>query len=165
MSSTQRTAYLHALHEAAHHVVAAILAPDLERRAASMDPGVAGPDAPVLLRRSADSHVRVEALSLLAGPAAAALGSLAAARDFVADAEAARALLASLGEADREPIYRSEAAGYAQNHFLTIRALALQLLQAGTISAEETGLIIQVAEGQAPLRALEAYRGQQAATG
>lgn len=158
MSSSERTAYLHALHEAAHHVVAAILAPDLERRAASLDPAIAGPDAPVLLRRSTDGHVRVEALSLLAGPAAACLGSRSAAGDFAADVDAARALLASLGEADRESIYRSEAAGFAQSHFLTIRALALQLIQVGTIDATEVGLIIDVAEGRAPLRVLEGYR-------
>jgi len=158
MSSSERTAYLHALHEAAHHVVAAILAPDLARRDASLDPTVAGPNAPVLLRRTTDGHARVEALSLLAGPAAACLGSRSAAGDFAADGEAARALLASLGELDREHIYRSEAAGFAQNHFLTIRALALQLMQAGTIAADETKLIIDVAEGRAPRRRLEEYR-------
>lgn len=160
MSSSERTAYLHALHEAAHHVVAAILAPDLDRRAASLDPTVAGPDAPVLLRRTSDGHARVEALSLLAGPAAACLGSRSAAGAFTADAEAARALLVSLGEADREHIYRSEAAGFAQSHFLTIRALALQLLQVGTIEAREVGLIIDVAEGRAPRRVLDAYRAE-----
>lgn len=163
MASSERTAYLHALHESAHHVVAAILAPDLDRRPASMDPAVAGPGAPVLLRRVTDGHARVEALSLLAGPAAACLGSRTAAGDFTADVEAARALLTSLGEADREGIYRSEATGFAQSHFLTIRALALQLMQAGSIEARETGLIIDVAEGHAPRRVLEAYRAEAGA--
>lgn len=159
---SQRQQYLAALHEAARHVAAHILAPDFIRRHPELRDGDES-DAPELLaERSSPAHVRVEVISRFAGLAAVFLGARARARTEIAELALARSLLRDLGEEEREAVYRQEAEGIVRAHFLTIRALALQLLHAGRLDAEEAGLIVEVAEGQAPLRVLEAYRAARA---
>ena len=157
---SERKPYYQALQEAAHHVVAAILAPDLPRRAAALPSLRQDTVEDVLTTRSTNGHARVEALSRFAGPAAVHLGARIDETDGLGDVPRARALLASLGETERENIYVREAEGFVRVHFLTIRALALQLLHAGVLDATEAGLVIGVAEGRTPLRELEAYRAR-----
>lgn len=155
---SQRQQYLAALREAAHHAVAHILAPDFERRSPITDPRPGATSPPLLSNPSSDAHRRVEVLSRLAGVAAAFLGARARSEDDAGEMAAARALLRDLGDEDREDTYRGEAEGFVRAHFLTIRALALQLMADTTIDAREAGLIIDVAEGQSPLRVLDDYR-------
>lgn len=158
---SQRHEYLAALREAAHHVVAHILAPDFGRRHAVLGP-LATASPPLLDNPSTEAHTRVEVLSRFGGLAAVFLGARARGESDEADLDIARALLRTLGDEAREDTYRREAEGFVRAHFLTIRAVALQLLQAGTLDAEEVGLIAEVAEGRAPLRVLQAYRSARA---
>ena len=160
---SQRQQYLAALREAAKHVVAHVLAPDFQRRdpIGHSRPGSSSP--PLLSSPSSDAHLRVEVLSRLTGVAAAFLGARARSDDDAGETAAARALLRELGDEAREDTYRGEAEGFVRAHFLTIRALALQLMAATPIDAEEAGLIIDVAEGQSPLRVLEDYRAAKSA--
>ena len=160
---SERKPYHRALQEAAHHVVAGILAPETPLRPAVLAPDDAGPEADVLTAHTTDGAVRVEALARFAGPAAVRLGARIYQVDEQGDAARARALLASLGEDDREDVYLREAEGFVRVHFLTIRALALQLLQAKRLDAAEVELIVGVAEGRTPRSALEAYREAAAA--
>lgn len=153
-----RTPYAEALREAAHHVAACILAPSLPRRPAALPADDGGPRPAVLTRIETDGETRVEIVARLAGPAAVALGGRSPEVDEKDDTRAARDLLQRLGEPDREYLYRHEAEGFVRSHFLTIRALALQLLQAGTLDPRETSLIVDVAEGRAPRRVLDEYR-------
>jgi hypothetical protein len=153
-----RKEYFDALNESAHHVIACVLAPELERRGASIDPAAGTLGAPVLTHHHTDGHARLEAIAHLAGPAAVRLGGRTPDVDDHVDVEAARAILHDLGEDDREDVYHSEARGLVRAHFLTIRALALQLMQVPVLDPTETGLIVAVAEGRTPRSALEAYR-------
>jgi hypothetical protein len=155
---SKRQHYLAALREAAQHVVAHVLAPEFERRHPVESPRAGGISPPLLSHPSDDAHLRVEVLSRFAGVAAVFLGARARSDDDAGDVAAARTLLHELGDEAREDTYRSEAEGFVRAHFLTVRALALQLLAAGSIDAEEAGLIIDVAEGQCPRRVLDAYR-------
>ena len=143
---SERKPYHQALQEAAHHVVCAVLAPELPRRGAILPPPHTS---------SVDD--------VLAGPATVRLGARIDDIDGLGDHARGMALLESLGETDRRDVYSREAEGFVRVHFLTIRALALQLLHAGVLDAEEAGLIIAVAEGRRPLRDLEAYRAKSAA--
>ena len=158
---SQRQRYLAALREAAQHVVAHVLAPDFTRRDAVLAALDSVPP-PLLQDPSSEAHTRVEVISRFAGLAAVFLGARARAENDADELDIARGLLRSLGDEGREDTYRGEAEGFVRAHFLTIRALALQLLNVGRLEADEAGLIVEVAEGRAPLRALQAYRASQA---
>ena len=158
---SQRQQYLAALRESARHVVAHILAPDFIRRHAVLQASGSVSEA-LLQDPSSDAHTRVEIISRFAGLAAVFLGARARAENDAADLAIARGLLHTLGDEAREDTYRGEAEGFVRAHFLTIRAVALQLLSAGELDAEEAGLIVEVAEGRAPLRVLQAYRTARA---
>jgi hypothetical protein len=160
---SERKPYHQALQEAAHHVVCAVLAPDLERRSATLPPSHTSTVPDVLEVRSTPGHTRVEILARFAGPATVRLGARIDDIDGLGDHARGMALLESLGETDRRDVYAREAEGFVRVHFLTIRALALQLMQVGVLDATETGLIIEVAEGRTPLRELEAYRARSGA--
>ncbi|MBT8403508.1 MAG: hypothetical protein KJP18_06605 [Gemmatimonadetes bacterium] len=157
---SERKPYHQALQEAAHHVVCAVLAPELPRRDATLPPPHPSAVDDVLEDHATPGHTRVETLARFAGPATVRLGARIDDIDGLGDHARGIALLESLGETDRRDVYAREAEGFVRVHFLTIRALALQLLQAGVLDATETGLIIEVAEGRAPLRELEAYRAR-----
>ncbi len=141
--------------------MAHILAPEFVRRQALLREGGDAEVPELLETQSSDAHLRVEVLSRFAGLAAVFLGARARAHTEVAELTRARHLLRELGEEGREAVYRQEAEGIVRAHFLTVRALALQLLQAGRLDAEEAGLIVEVAEGRAPRRALDAYRADR----